>query len=610
MRTIMRTERKIFSQASLYLMILFALFNAQIVADMFISCASAASEEPERGVTLKAKEPDIPESIQQQQRPGDVRPALPEFRPKLFPEIVIPPYMRPPESRDKLSAGLRVFVKKVVFSGNAALNDSELGKIAAPYENKTITSEELEELRQKLTMAYVDRGYINSGAVIPDQKITDGIITITIIEGKLTDIEITGTEYVRPSYIRKRIELAAAIPFNINVLQERLLLVQEDPLIRMINAELVPGVKPGEAVLKVKVEENTQYQLGVQVSNNRSPSVGGFHGELFGVLKNITGWGDSIGVRYGRGTDFASDGGYDLSLSYNLPLNAYNTALRVYYDYQKAYVIEAPFKDLDITSTLETFGVSIIQPVYKTLANDVKLTLALETRRSNSFLLGEPFSFTEGVENGLSKVTVLRFAQEWQYRSKVQVFALRSQFSWGMNALGSTINDNGTDGRFVNWLLQVQWARLFEQLNNTQLIFRTDVQLSKDPLLAMEKFSMGGATTVRGYRESLIVRDQAVVSSLEARIPIFRLPLPVLSKGPTDGTVHLAPFFDWGWAENKDRPTMDPRTISSVGFGLRWEPSPNIQAYCYYGYALRNVDLPHEDIQDKGIHFLVSVRFF
>ena len=70
----------------------------------------------------------------------------------------------------------------------------------------------------------------------------------------------------------------------------------------------------------------------------------------------------------------------------------------------------------------------------------------------------------------------------------------------------------------------------------------------------------------------------------------MQLPIPGLSKGSSDGIVYLAPFFDWGWAESKDRPTPDPRTISGVGLGLRWDPTSKIQANIYYGYALRKID--------------------
>lgn len=583
---------KVFSQTAGYLLI----------------CPANASEESEGDVETKRKEKAIPESLQP---PGTTRPTLPEYRPpKVLPKIVSPPLLPKPKAEELLSAKLRVYVRKISFSANTAIKDDELQKISAPYENRTLTSEDLEELRRKLTMLYVERGYINSGAIIPDQKVVDGVITIQFIEGKLSEIDINGNKWLRSAYIRNRIALGAEVPFNINQLQEKLLLLQEDPLIRSIHSELIPGIKPGEAVLKTTVVEERPYQVGARISNDRHPSIGSLHGEIFAEHRNLSGWGDRLGVRYGKHTDGEDDGGDEVSLSYIIPLNAYNTALRAYYDYSDADVIEEPFDQLDIKSKWKTYGISITHPLLKTLSDEVRLTLAGENRKSDSYLLGQPFSFSEGAENGVFKETVLRFAQEWQYRSQLQVFALRSNISWGIDALNATIIDDGPDGQFLFWMLQVQWARLLENLHRTQLVFRTDLQLSQDPLPAMEKFSVGGLRTVRGYRENQLVRDNAVVSSLECRIPVFRLPIPVVSKKPTDGTVHLVPFFDWGWAENTDRPTPDPRTISSLGLGLRWDPSSNIHADIYWGYALRNIDNPNDDLQDHGFHFQLFINLF
>ena len=593
--------------ADIYAKRYFAGVVLQSAGYLFI-CSANASEEAERDADIKKKEQNIPESLQP---PGTTRPALPEFRPpKVLPEIVLPPPMLKPKTEGLLSEKLRVHISKISFYGNTAIKDDELQKIAAPYENRTITSEDLEKLRRKLTMLYVEKGYINSGAVIPDQKVVNGAITIQIIEGKLSEIDITGNKWLRSAYIRNRIALAAAVPFNINQLQEKLLLLQEDPLIHRINSELMPGIKPGEAVLKTTVVEERPYQIGMRISNDRSPSIGSFHGEIFAEHKNISGWGDSLGVRYGKHTDGEDDGGDEVSLSYNIPLNAHDTALRVYYYYSDAAVIEEPFNQIDIKSKLKTYGISITHPLLKTLSDRVLLTLAGDKRRSESYLLGQPFSFSEGAENGVIKATILRFAQEWEHRSPLQVFALRSNISWGIDAMDATTNAEGTDGRFLSWLLQVQWARLLKKLHRTQIIFRTDLQLSRDPLPAMEKFSVGGMTSVRGYRENQLVRDNAVVSSLECRIPIVRLPIPVVSKNQTDGTVHLVPFFDWGWAENTDRPTHDPRTISSVGLGFRWDPSLNIHADIYWGYALRKIDNPNDDLQDHGFHFQLFINFF
>ena len=101
-------------------------------------------------------------------------------------------------------------------------------------------------MRLALTRLYIDAGYINSGAVIPDQTVRDGVITMQIIEGELTAIDITGNRWFRTNYLRQRLALDLASPLNIASLQQRLQFLQQDARIARLDAELAPGVQRGE----------------------------------------------------------------------------------------------------------------------------------------------------------------------------------------------------------------------------------------------------------------------------------------------------------------------------------------------------------------------------
>ena len=106
----------------------------------------------------------------------------------------------------QLSLQEKIKVSKINLQGNVSLSTKELLPLTAPYENKEITIEELEELRQKLTRYYIERGYINSGVIIQDQDVADGVITITIIEGKIIDTEVTGNKWLHTNYVVSRLK--------------------------------------------------------------------------------------------------------------------------------------------------------------------------------------------------------------------------------------------------------------------------------------------------------------------------------------------------------------------------------------------------------------------
>jgi len=175
------------------------------------------------------------------------------------------------------------------------------------------------------------------------------------------------------------------------------------------------------------------------------------------------------------------------------------------------------------------------------------------------------------------------------------VLAARSQFSLGVDAFDATTNNTGTDGRFFSWLGQFQWV---QQLSpRTLLLTRFTAQLTGDSLLSLEKFSVGGLDTVRGYRQNQLVTDNGVVGSVELRFP------PISNYK----AFQLAPFFDIGTAWNNRESDPSPNTLASLGLGLIWQPSRHLNLRLDYGIPLIDVNNRGDTVQDNGLYF--SLRY-
>jgi hemolysin activation/secretion protein len=328
-------------------------------------------------------------------------------------------------------------------------------------------------------------------------------------------------------------------------------------------------------------------------------------GDMKVVLRSLTGLGDTLELNFDK-----TEGSISGSMDYSLPITPSDTFLRFSYDINDSEVVESPFKAVEIESKSETIKLFIDHPLYLTPSQRLTVGITLEQRKSKTLLLGVPFSFSPGVNDGKSRVTALRFYQGWLDRSRTRVVAARSTFTLGIPGLGGTKNVAAPDSEYFTWLGQMQVAqRLWE--SDSQLVFRADVQLSADQLLPIEKFSIGGANSIRGYRENQLVRDNGFVLSIEGRFPVGKVTIPGLSKGVDAGTIYLAPFFDLGrsW-ENKNIATPSPHNLYSAGLGVRWDISADLQFQIYWGYAFRKIDNPDNDLQDEGIHFLLSKQVF
>jgi hemolysin activation/secretion protein len=267
----------------------------------------------------------------------------------------------PPQPREPGALpGIAVFVREIRVHGSTVFTPEQLAAVTGPYTNRQLTAEDLEALRVALTRLYIERGYVNSGVVLPDQTVTGGVITYQAIEGKLSRTEIEGNRWLRAGYYRERLALGAGPPLNVDALQERLQLMLENPRIERLNAELKPGVSPAEAVLDVRVQEQFPIKLWFDFDNYQAPSVGAERGIVTLAHQSLTGNGDTLALSYGRSQGLNPL----LDFAYAIPFTARDTTFAIQYRRNDLTVVEEPFAPLDIQSNSEIYTVALRQPVY------------------------------------------------------------------------------------------------------------------------------------------------------------------------------------------------------------------------------------------------------
>jgi len=532
--------------------------------------------------------------------PGAKRPELAPFAEdeEPSPPLDLPPLPRREGRQGGLAAGVRVVVREFQVEGSSVFSQQELAELTEPWTGHAITSEDLLEVREAITQRYVQRGYLTSGALIPDQSIVEGVVTVQVVEGELTSIEVRGTRRFRPGYFRTRLRRAGRAPVNVLRLETQLQRFQRDPRVRRVHARLEPGERRGESVLLLEVEESRFYGLALAFSNENSPSVGSYTGVSEPVLWNLAGWGDEW-----RGKVEIADGLTEADAAVSVPLPPFDTLVELHFQYNQDQVVEDPFDVLDIENESFTYGFTVTQPLLRSELQTINVGVTGEYRTSETRLevAGGCFAFVADTSDCKAKVSVVRLFADWVLATRRNVVAARSMLSVGVDLLGSTQRAHGLpDSQYVAWLGQVQWAhRLPRQLLSSELLFRADTQLSDHPLLGIEKFAVGGLRTVRGYRENQVVRDNGVVASGELRLPLWwdRHDRPV---------VQIAPFIDYGRSWNHAEGSV-AQTLWSVGIGLRVAPFEWLRGELYWGHAFTHVQDVGGDLQDDGIHFELTL---
>jgi hemolysin activation/secretion protein len=388
------------------------------------------------------------------------------------------------------------------------------------------------------------------------------------------------------------------LPLQINQLADAIKLLEQNPLIAGISTELSPGTTTGGSILNVKVRQAAPLHVSLSVDNGRSPSVGRLRQQVSLSHTNILGLGDTFQIGLNR-----SEGSGGIDLGYTLPINASNGTLSFNYSNNRGRVIEQPFADLDIKSRSQNYELALRQPIWQTSTETLALSLRATHYRNEGVFLE---SFNNGVAlplpargtdpNGKVRVTALRFGQEWLKRGERDVISLQSEFSLGIDALGATRLDIPPDARFFSWQGRGFWVHSFAP--DTLFSLKGQLQFANRPLVPVEQVSLGGMDTVRGYRTSALLADNAAFASAEFYLPVLRIP-------KWQSVVQVVPFFDIGrgWNHGNDQPV--PNLLVSTGLGLQWKINDIFRARLDWGIPLVNSQINGQSIRE-GLFFSVT----
>lgn len=558
--------------------------------------------------------PGIPKGLPPTPPPQDVVPPteqLPPSSPKPEPlpppeDLLQPPSSTPPNPAPLPGNGAKIRVKRFEVIDNTVLSQQELDKVFARFINQPLSFTDLVRAKNALNQLYIDKGYITSGAIIPPQPIQNGVVRIQAVEGSLEAINITGTRRLNPNYVRDR--LPSSGPLNQKRLLEALQLLQLNPLIRSVSAELSAGSRLGTNVLDIRVQEAKTFSTQIIADNGRSPSVGSFRRRAQINEANLLGLGDGLSLGYSN-----TDGSNGIDASYTLPINSNNGTITFNSGFTDSNVIEEPFNTLDIIGNSQYYELTLRQPVVQTPNEEFALGLTAARRESkiSSDVLEEfryPISLLSpgADEEGRTRISAIEFFQEWTKRNNREVIAARSQFSLGVGAFDATINSEDPDSRFLRWQGQAQWVRLLAP--ETLLLLRSNVQIADSALVPLEQLGLGGIETVRGYRQDALLADNGAFASAELRLPVYRNREQQL-------TLQLTPFVDFGttWdssGRNFDNNASDSDTLASVGIGLRFSLSDRLTARFDWGIPLIDVSQRERTLQEKGLYFSVQYNPF
>ncbi|MBD2326186.1 POTRA domain-containing protein [Alkalinema sp. FACHB-956] len=460
-----------------------------------------------------------------------------------------------------------VYVQQFEVKGSTVFRPWELANVTQPYEDQTLKLEDLQKAADAVTRYYLDHGYLTSRAVLADQTIENGKVAIQVIEGRLEKIEITGSQRINPQYLRKRIERAGLLPLNQEALENHLRLLRADPLVENIEASLKEGSSVGNSILSIRIKEAPSTFGQFTVSNHNAPAVGRTSLGFVAGSRNLSGIGDLVIASFDRST---TGGSALANLIYQYPLNSKQGTLLVRFSPNQFRLTDPEFKELDITGSSHLAEITLRQPIVRIPSEEVALSLGVIHRRGKTLVAD--------ILSSESQTKMLRFGQEVVKRDFQGFWRLNSQFN-----LGNTQTESASEATsFLTWSGQFQRQLVLGK--NHALLAELSWQLASTELHPSQRFSAGGATTLRGYPVNFFNTDNGVTFSLSEQWVFKRN-----AKGRS--VLTASPFLDLGvtWNHSGVMSQDAKGLISSAGIGLLWQPTEKISFQVDVALPLRSI---------------------
>ena len=449
-------------------------------------------------------------------------------------------------------------------TGNTKVSTEKIRQIVNLPKGKIVN---IRDSNKKL--GFVEEQYKRDGYIlarITDVRfLPDGILAITINEGIVEDFKVKGNVKTKDKVILREIRLKKGEPFNSTLARRSLNRIQNLGFFEDVNMKLNPGRQPNAVEMEIDVVEMNTGTFGIGAGYSDAD---GFVGMVSVGDKNFRGTGDSILLRW----EFGGEDNKNYEISYRKPwLDKKETSLGVtlydltneYADYDRKgdeiarydkkrvgqevtlgrpqgefvrHSVTLKHREDKYKKPINGYNTQYYEPSfdYKYYEMFHKWTTA-EERRDQNF----------GTTNSITYTRV--------YDSRDNIYdphaGKRNSYSFEWAGLG---------GDFKFEKISVDYRYYLPLPKNRVLAFDLAAGYAWGDMPLSQRFSVGGADTLRGYKDDQFRGNSMLRGTAEYRFPI---------RNKVQGVV----FYDIGYAwDKRDQSNFDLSLMESgYGLGLR-----------------------------------------
>ena len=487
--------------------------------------------------------------------------------------------------------------------GNTKLKTAELEEVLKPLIGEDKSAEDVEKARTALERHYHKRGYPTALVNIPEQSVEDGVVQLQVIESKIRRVRITGNRYfTMRSILKKMPSFRSGEMLYLPKIKEELAEINQHPDIKVAPV-LIPGKELGTIDVELKVKDKLPLHGSLELNNRSTHDTTDLRLNALLRYDNLWQKEHSIAFQY-QTSPRDTEEVLALALSYVMPA-LWNS------DHILALYGIASDSEVAFGEGFETIGKGYII--------GLRNVIPLSPRESytHSLSIGadyKDFDDTLSFEDGsLPTETPLTYIPlSLYYNSAAQHHSGTTRFTIGVNvALRGLATDREefedkrykSRGNYIYGALTIERTQAL--LKHLQLLLKGDGQLSDQPLPSNEQFVAGGLKSVRGYKESEEVGDNAVHGTAELSFPGFDelIGLPEWLGISPYIFYDIAGLYIYEALPGQEQPD----TMQGTGGGIRGQITRFLDYELSWGMAL--ADTEQTEKGDHHVYFVVKGKF-
>ncbi|MCA9394609.1 MAG: ShlB/FhaC/HecB family hemolysin secretion/activation protein [Candidatus Omnitrophica bacterium] len=479
------------------------------------------------------------------------------------------------------AAAARFRLRGVRATPSRILSDDDIDGVVGRYIGREVTLADLNRMVDAINDLYRQKRALTARAILPPQEIADGVVQIELIEGRLGTLTVTGNRTTREGFIRGQVRLREGEPVDLSRLEQDLLRFNAVYDAR-IRALLKPGREFGTTDFTLTVVEPNRFEGTIYSDNTGRDETGKERGGFTVAANSVLGRRDRLSL----GGVFA-DGTQGFNVSYDLPVGRRGTRVRISFDRSDVDVEDGALAALNIEGDSEVLAFVVTHPFLVRKACQLSAFTGYNVKSSGTRVSGVEILTTE-VRSAILGVNYLHYdARGYWYAQSV---------------LTQGFDKFGGDREFLK--SNSEFSRIHFLSGRVYVLLRTSLQFSDEPFLpSSEQFQMGGLTTVRGYREGILIGDAGYYVNAELHFPIrFTLNNKDFFRNRLNGFL----FADQGGTiAVKDND--DDNTLVSAGAGFNVRINKYLNGRFVAGFPVKD-DL-RTDENDVRFHFYIEAQF-